>query len=77
MKQITAEDVRLLQKETGEGMMACKKILVERYRAEEKLELTQSVQEIKRMLNASWETYDTRDILLDVVELLDKLVRRS
>ena len=27
MKQITAEDVRLLQKETGEGMTACKKIL--------------------------------------------------
>ena len=25
MKQITAEDVRLLQKETGEGVMACKK----------------------------------------------------
>lgn len=39
MKQITAEDVRLLQKETGEGMMACKKILVERYKAEEKKEI--------------------------------------
>ena len=39
MKTITAEDVRKLREETGEGLMACKKILEERYAKEEKLEM--------------------------------------
>jgi len=39
MKTITAEDVRKLREETGESMMACKKILEERYAAEEKQEI--------------------------------------
>lgn len=39
MKTITAEDVRKLREETGEGLMACKKILEERYAAEEKQEI--------------------------------------
>lgn len=46
MKQITAEDVRLLQKETGEGVTACKKILVERYKAEEKAEMLSKLREL-------------------------------
>jgi translation elongation factor EF-Ts len=39
MKTITAEDVRKLREETGEGMMVCKKILEDRYAAEEKQEI--------------------------------------
>jgi translation elongation factor EF-Ts len=39
MKQITAEDVRKLREETGEGLMACKKILEERCAAEDKQEI--------------------------------------
>lgn len=38
MKQITAEDVRKLREEPGEGMMACHKILLERAAQEEGVE---------------------------------------
>ena len=75
MKQITAEDVRLLQKETGEGLMACKKILVERYKAEEKAEMIKAVQEIKWQLNSRHR--DIGDILEEVANVLEYLVRRS
>jgi hypothetical protein len=73
MKQITAEDVRLLQKETGEGMMACKKILVERYKAEEKAEMVKSIEEIKWQL----KYFSDRDVIENIVDVLDYLVRRS
>lgn len=68
MKQITAEDVRLLQKETGEGMMACKKILVERYKADEKAEMLKEVNSLYYMDSKDSE-YDEklRDILLYLV----------
>lgn len=39
MKTITIDDVRKLREETGEGLMACKKILEDRYAAEEKQEV--------------------------------------
>lgn len=39
MKTITAEDVRKLREETGEGLVACKKILEQMYAAEEKQEI--------------------------------------
>ena len=46
MKQITAEDVRKLREETGEGMMACHKILLERAAQEEKSEMLSLVSEL-------------------------------
>ena len=68
MKQITAEDVRLLQKETGEGMMACKKILVERYKAEEKKEMLKEVNSLYHMDKKDSEYGGKlRDILLYLV----------
>jgi len=73
MKQITAEDVRLLQKETGEGIMSCKKILVERYKAEEKLNMTRAVEDIKWQL----KYFSDREIIENIVDVLDYLVRRS
>lgn len=63
MKQITAEDVRQLQKETGEGMMACKKILVERYKAEEKAEMLRLLCKL--------------DINEDLLKILGYLVRET
>lgn len=72
MKGPTIEEVRALQQETGEGMMACKKILEQRYAAEEKEEMIKDVQEIKWMLRYG----ETRDILEEVIEVLDKVVRR-
>lgn len=68
MKQITAEGVRLLQKETGEGMIACKKILVERYKAEEKKEM------ISKVLELSFSDRKTERI---VKEILTYLVRNA
>ena len=64
----TIEEVRALQKETGEGMMACKKILVERYKAEEKAEMLKEVNSLYYMDNKDSE-YDEklRDILLYLV----------
>ena len=75
MKQITAEDVHLLQKETGEGMMACKKILVERYKADEKKEAIQILDDLSYNLNSRHS--DVEDALNDIWKILDYLVRRS
>lgn len=76
MKGPTIEEVRALQEETGEGMMACKKILEQKYAEEEKKELIKAVQEIKYMLNAPWETYNARDILVEIGDVLAKIVQR-
>lgn len=46
MKQITAEDVRKLREESGEGLMACHKILLERAAQEEKGEMLSLVSEL-------------------------------
>lgn len=69
MKEITTEDVRALQKETGEGMVACKKILVERYKAEEKKEMLDEVRWLYYKEEKDSE-YDEklRDILLYLVK---------
>lgn len=68
MKQITAEDVHLLQKETGEGMMACKKILEERYKNEEKKEMLSKVRDL---------SFTDRKTERLVKEILTYLVRNS
>lgn len=62
MKTITAEDVRKLREETGEGLMACKKILEERYAAEEKQDI----------LSLIWAC----DVDSDLRKILEYLVRR-
>jgi hypothetical protein len=74
MKQITAEDVRLLQKETGEGVMACKKLLVERYKAKEKEEMINNIKDIRSMMQRPGTE---RYIVEEIVDVLDYLVRRS
>ena len=68
MKTITAEDVRKLREETGEGLMACKKILEERYAAEEKQEMLAKVREL------SFLDRRTEHI---VKEILTYLVRKA
>lgn len=68
MKTITAEDVRKLREETGEGLMACKKILEERYAVEEKQEMLGKVREL------SFLDRRTESI---VKEILTYLVRKA
>jgi translation elongation factor EF-Ts len=46
MKGPTIEEVRALQKETGEGMMACKKMLEQKYAEEEKKEMLENVKQL-------------------------------
>lgn len=68
MRSPTIEEVRALQQETGEGMMACKKILVERYKAEEK----------KEMLSKVWDlSFADRKTERLVKEILTYLVRNA
>lgn len=68
MKTITVKDVRKLREETGEGLLACKKILEERYAAEEKAEMLSKVRELSFL--------DRRSETL-VKEILTYLVRNS
>lgn len=63
MKTITVEDVRKLREETGEGLMACKKILEERYAAEEKQEI----------INILYKM----DLSEDMLKVLGYLVRKA
>lgn len=63
MKTITAEDVRKLREETGEGLMACHKILEERYAAEEKQEI----------INILYKM----DLSEDMLKVLGYLVRKA
>lgn len=46
MKEITAEDVRKLREETGEGLMACHKTLLERAAQDEKSEMLSLVSDL-------------------------------
>lgn len=62
MKTITAEDVRKLHEETGEGLMACKKILEQRYAAEEKQEIINTLYKM--------------DLSEDMLKVLGYLVRK-
>jgi len=68
MKVPTIEEVRALQQETGEGMMACKKILEQRYAEEEKNEMLAKVREL---------SFTDRQTERLVKELLVYLVRRA
>lgn len=68
MKGPTIEEVRALQQETGEGMMACKKILEQRYAEEKKKEMIKEVHRLYYMDNKGSD-YDEklRDILMYLV----------
>lgn len=68
MKEVTAEAVRALREETGEGMMACKKILEERYAQEEKAEMLEKVRDL---------SFTDRQTERLVKELLMYLVRKA
>lgn len=63
MKGPTIEEVRALQQETGEGMMACKKVLEQRYAEEEK----------KEMISNLWAC----DIDSDLRKILEYLIRKA
>lgn len=63
MKTITVEDVHKLREETGEGLMACKKILEERYAAEEKQEIINIIYKM--------------DLSEDMLKVLGYLVRKA
>lgn len=63
MKSVTIEEVRALQQETGEGMMACKKILEQRYAEEEK----------KEMICNLWSC----DVDSDLRKILEYLIRKA
>lgn len=68
MKTITAEDVRKLRKENGEGLMACHKILLERAAKEEKDEMLAKVREL---------SFPDRRTERLVKEILTYLVRKA
>lgn len=63
MKGPTIEEVRALREETGEGMMACKKILEQRYAEREKQEMSIKL----------WSC----DIDNDLRQILEYLIRKS
>ena len=75
MKGPTVEEVRALQAETGDGMMACKKILEQKYAEEEKQEMIAAIQSIKQMFGA-WNPASDRDIFEEIVPVLEYLVRK-
>ena len=68
MKEITAEDVRKLRQETGEGMMACHKILLERAAEDERDEMLAKVREL---------SFPDRKTERLVKEILTYLVKRA
>jgi len=68
MKQITAEDVKKLREESGEGLMACHKILLERATQEEKGEMLAKVREL---------SFTDRRTERLVKEILTYLVRKA
>lgn len=75
MKQITAEDVRKLREETGEGMMACNKILLERAAEEEKQEMLNVLDDLRYNVNCGRTNVD--EALDHIHKLLDYLVRKA
>lgn len=68
MKGPTIEEINSLRESTGEGMMACKKILEQRYAEEEKKEMLDEVRWLYYKEEKDSE-YDERlrDILLYLV----------
>jgi translation elongation factor EF-Ts len=71
MKGPTIEEVKALQQETGEGMMACKKILEQRYAQEEKSEMFDEVRKLYYMDKKDSE-YDEK-----LRDILSYLVRKA
>lgn len=71
MKTITAEDVRKLHEETGEGLMVCKKILEQRYAEEDKSEMFDEVRKLCYMDKKDSE-YDEK-----LRDILSYLVRKA
>lgn len=69
MKGPTIEEVRALQKETGEGMMACKKILEQRYAEEEKRRMIEAVAYLPHVTE--------EDFNHELYKILDYLVRKA
>lgn len=72
MKQITAEDLRKLREETGEGLMACKKILLERA-AEDESSMLQVLEDLRYNVNCRHK--DLHEALDHIHKLLNYLVR--
>jgi len=68
MKQITAEDVRKLREETGEGILACKKILLKRAAQDEKAEMLSLVSEL---------TFTDRKTERLVKQIITYLIRKA
>lgn len=68
MKGITIEEVKALQHETGEGLVACKKILIDRYHSQERSEMMLKVREL---------SFTDRKTERLVKELFEYLVRNS
>lgn len=75
MKEITAEDVRKLREETGEGLMACKKILLERAAQKEKAEMLMKLDDLR--FNVNLRQVDVQEALIDIYKLLDYLIRKA
>ena len=75
MKGPTAEEVRALQQETGEGMMACKKILEQRYAKEYKVEMLSKLDDLRYNVNSRHMAVE--EAITDIYKLLDYLVRKS
>lgn len=75
MKSPTIEDVRALQQETGEGMMACKKILEQRCAAEEKEKMLGKIDDLRYNVNS--RHMNVEEAITDIYKLLDYLVRKS
>lgn len=71
MKGPTIEEVKALQQETGEGMMACKKILEQRYAEEEKSGMFHEVRKMYYMDKKDSE-YDEK-----LCDILTYLVRKA
>jgi hypothetical protein len=75
MKGPTIEEVRALQQETGEGMMACKKILEQRYAEEYKAEMLGRLDDLRYNVNS--RNMDMGEAITDIYKLLDYLVRKA
>lgn len=63
MKGTTIEEINSLRESTGEGMMACKKILEQRYAEEDKQE----------MFNKLWSC----ELDSDLRQILEYLIRKA
>lgn len=75
MKGPTIEEVRALQQETGEGMMACKKILVHTSAQEYKAEMLGKLDDLRYNVNS--RHMNVEEAITDIYKLMDYLVRKA